>query len=279
MIPDNSKLPGLPAFEHFLRYLLAARWELPGGPIQFSDALALKELAEAPLFLNARLLLETLAADGGTPATATGNLNRVFVRRMFDAMTLPKPFRESTLRVCKVINEPDVWRLHEARIVCGCAGLLGCRKKRFSVTKLGRELLAEERAGELYRKLFIAYFRNYNLEYQFRLRSVPGIQETMAVILWRLDAVARDWTPVSGLPEQVLLPSVHQQLRATMISPHDKEEWILSGYVLNALCDFGLIELKNPGELPGIDEKDHIRLAPLWSRFITFFDIPSAMNN
>ena len=266
-------------FDHFLRCLVAARWDLPGGPIQFSDRLTLAELAAAPFFLNARQLLESLAADGGTPATATGNLNRVFVRHMFDRMLLPKTCRESTLHVCKVINETDVWRLHEARIVCGCAGLLARRKKRFAVTKAGHTVLLEERAGEFYRQLFIAYFRRYNLNYGFHLREVPGIQESMAVILWRLASVARDWTPVRGLAEQVLLPAVYQQLRAAMLSPYDSDEWILSGYVLHALFDFGLIERKQVGEWPTITEKDAIRTTALWQRFITFPEVPSGMNN
>lgn len=279
MISNNPKPHAPLPFEFFLRYLVAARWDLPGGPIQFSDKLTLMELAAAPFFLDARLLLESLVAEGGTPATATGNLNRVFVRRMFDRMTLPTPFRESTLHVCTVINETDVGRLHEARIVCGCAGLLARRKKRFAATKDGHAVLPEDRAGEFYRQLFIAYFRRYNLSYGFHLRDVPGLQESMAVILWRLAAVARGWTPVRGLADQVLLPAVHQQLRAAMISPYDTEEWILSGYVLDALFDFGLIERKQAGEWPGIAEKDEIRTTALWRRFITFPEIPSAMNN
>lgn len=279
MTPDNPRLHAPSHFEHFLRYLVAARWDLPGGPIQFSDRLTLKELAAAPFFLNARQLLESLAAEGGTPATATGNLNRVFVRRMFDRMLLPRTCRESMLRVCKVINETDVWRLHEARIVCDCAGLLARRKKRFAVTKNGQAVLPEDRAGEFYRRLFIAYFRRYNLNYGFHLRDVPGIQESMAVILWRLATVARGWTPVRGLAEQVLLPRVHQQLRAAMISSYDTEEWILSGYVLDALFDFGLLELKTVGEWPTITEKDEIRVTALWQRFITFSEIPPVTNN
>jgi len=61
--------------------------------------------------------------------------------------------------------------------------------------------------------LFLAYFRRFDLHYDFHLRDVPGIQQTIAVIFWRLDTVARDWKPVRGLTPEILLPGVLNQLR------------------------------------------------------------------
>ena len=258
------------AFDAFVGRLLQADWESPTGPMRFSPSLTVSDLAEAPFWQNTRLLLAALAEEQGTPATATGNLTRAFVARMFDRLAMPKRSRDSIKSVCKVVNEEDLWALHLARVVAGCAGLLARRNKRFQLTRVGRELLPDAQAGELYRRVFLAYFRRFNLEYDFFLRSVPFIQQSMAVILWRLDTVACDWTPVRGLARKILLDSVFAQLHAAMTYPHDKEEWILGGYVLGPLSDLGLLERKRSGDSWPFEEHDQVRTTALWRKFITF---------
>ena len=263
--------PGVPhPFDAFARRLLQADWESATGPMRISASLTLSDLADAAFLHNTRVLMAGLAAEQGTPATATGNLTRAFVGRLFDRLTLSAPSRESIRTVCKVVNELDVWPLHLARVVAECAGLLARRNKRFQLTKAGRELLPDEQAGALYRRLFLAYFRRFNLQYDSHLRDVPLIQQSFAAILWRLDTVARDWTPVRGLARYILLRSVFEQLHAAMKSPYDKEEWILAGYVLDPLFDLGLIERKPRTEWPSVTEIDRIRTSALWRKFITF---------
>ena len=270
MIQFAPEPGGREALDAYWRALLVADWESATGPLRFSPSLTLSDLADAAFFQNARVLLAALAEAGGTPATAIGNLNRVFVRQMFGRLTLSKPFRDSIRRVCKVVNEQDVWPLHLARVVAECAGLMARRNKRFQLTKAGRELLSDAQAGALFRRLFLAYFRKFDLRYDFHLRDVPGIQETLAVILWRLDSVARDWRPVRGLAPQVLLPGVLNQLHAAMTFAHDTEEWILGGYVLEPLFDLGLIERTPRSEWPAITAHDEIQTTALWRRFTHF---------
>lgn len=270
MIQFAPEPSGREAFDTFWRSLLVADWQNPQSPLRLNSHLALADLASATFFQNTRLLLAALAESNGTAATATGNLNRVFVRQMLDRITLPKPSRESTLAICKVINEPDVWPLHLARIVGECAGLITRRNKRIQLTRYGRQLLPDDQAGILFRKLFLAYFRKFDLHYDFHLRDVPGIQQTMAVILWRLDTVARDWVPVRGLAPELLLPGVLAQLHKAMAYPLDTEEWILAGYVLEPLWDLGLLARRKASEWPSITDKDHIRVTPLWRNFISF---------
>jgi hypothetical protein len=102
------------------------------------------------------------------------------------------------------------------------------------------------------------------------LRDVPLIQQSFAVILWRLDTVARDWTPVRGLARHILLRSVFEQLHEAMKSPYDKEEWILAGYVLDPLLNLGLIERKCRSKWPSVTENEQIRTSALWRKFIAF---------
>jgi len=277
MIMHSTPTSAEDTFHAFWRSLLVADWEQPDGQLRLSADLKLTDFAGADFFVNTRVFLAALAEADGVPATATGNLPRAFVRQILDRLVLSKPFRDSVFHVCKAINEQDVWPLHLVRLVSGCAGLAGRRKKFFRLTKTGRALLPDEQAGALYRKLFIAYFRRFDLHYDFCLRDVPGIQDTMAVILWRLDTIARDWTPVQGLAPQILLPGVLDQMHIAMTYAHDTEEWILTGYVLDPLFDFGLIERQELSEWPSLTKKDKIRITPLWRKFIGFaFGVPAA---
>ena len=248
---DLSPEPGVPhPFDAFARRLLQADWESTIGPMRFSASLTLSDLADAAFLHNARVLMAGLAAEQGTPATAAGNLTRAFVGKLFDHLALSAHSRES--------------------IRAECASLLARRNKRFQLTRAGRELLPDEQAGALYRRLFLAYFRRFDLRHDFNLRDVPLIQQSFAVILWRLDTVARDWTPVRGLARHILLRAVFDQLHAAMKSPYDKEEWVLDGYVLRPLFDLGLIERTPQSEWPSITENDQIRTSALWRMFITF---------
>ncbi|MDI6808291.1 MAG: hypothetical protein QME66_04825 [Candidatus Eisenbacteria bacterium] len=262
------------AVQRFVGQLLVADWNDPAGVMRLNDRLPLSELGHASFFHDARCLLKTLEAAGGTPATVAGNLNRSFVRSMFDLVIMPQLLRRSIYGRCKAFNEQDLPALHFARVVCECGRLLARRHRRFVVTRRGRTLLPDEQAGALYRHLFVAYIRRFNLGYRFPFRDVPGIQETMAVILWRLGSVARKWTPVQGLAEQVLIPSVYAELRTVQTYPHDTDAWILAGYVLNPLIEFGLIEKRHPGEWPGCGDKDAIRTTALFHHFIDFSDEP-----
>jgi hypothetical protein len=257
-------------FDVFLSRLLRADWESAASPMQFSSSLTLSDLAEAPFLHDTRVFLVALAAEEGTPATATGNLTRAFVGRLFDLITLSPTHRDSIRQVCNVINEQDLWPLHLARVVAQLAGLVALRKKRFQITRAGRELLPDDQAGALYRRLFLAYFRRFDLHYDFHLRAVPLIQQSMAVILWRLDTVARNFTPVRGLARQILMPQVFEQLHTAMAFPHDTEEWILGGYVLEPLFDLGLLDRKCRGEVRIVKEHDEVRTSALWRKFISF---------
>src|SRR6185369_13252276 len=270
MTEFGPQFSGRAGFEAFLRSLLRADWNQEDGPLRLNSALTLVDLGDSMFFSNARIFLSALAETNGTPVTATGNLTRAFVAGVFEKLNLPAGLRSSVRQVCKVINEQDVWPLHIVRIVCECAGLIARRNKRIQLSRTGRLLATEDQAGKLFRALFVGYFRRFDLQYNFPFRQVPGIQQTMAVILWRLQTVAADWKKVQGIAPDLLLPDVHAQLRKAMISEHDQEEWILSGYLLDALLIFGLIERQRPSGWFGVSEKDAIRISPLWRKFIRF---------
>jgi len=90
-----------------------------------------------------------LQKQGRVKATQAGNFNRKFVESMVDTF-LDEEERETVLRVCKVLNETDVWPLHEAKIVAKLAGFISLYKGTFGITKKALPLLHDLKAGELF---------------------------------------------------------------------------------------------------------------------------------
>lgn len=272
MISDAPEPRHPSRLETFCHDLCLADWDDPNAPMRLSPDLSLADVGEAAFFHNARVLLLALRDAGGTPATATGNLTRAFVADMFGRLSIPTLIRRTIERLNKVTNETDVRALHLARVVSECGGLMKLRSKRFTVTQAAAGLLDDDRAGELYRRLFIAFFRKFNLLHLIQFPEVPAIQQSVAVILWRLEQVAQDWRPVEGLAALVLLPRVLQQVRASITSEYQREDLVLGHYVLNPLLNFGLLELKRRSgdEWPGVAENDSLRITPVWRKFFAF---------
>ena len=260
--------------QQFLDALSQQDWAQKDGPMRLSGKLTIADYAHAPLATNVRVFMRQLEAEGGsTSATATGNLKRAFVERVFEDLDMPAPWRETIRHINKVINETDVSVLRLARVVADCGGFVIRRKNHFVLTAKGKKLLADSNAGEFYRALFIAYLRNFNLAYMQPRQDVPSIQHTMLAILWRIDAVLKEWTPFKGLAPRILMPLPLQHLRAAITSPYDTEESILIGYLIKPLFDLGLLEADKADSNTHIFfdyENVQLRISRLWRQFIWF---------
>jgi hypothetical protein len=96
--------------------------------------------------------------------------------------------------------------LHISRIVSELAGVLAKRKGTLSVKKNALPLLAESAADALAARLFLAFFRKFNLEYltptQFEFQ---GLQARLAYSFYRLRKSGCDSIPVEQLPKLLLL--------------------------------------------------------------------------
>jgi len=280
MIPNLTPLSDVPleVLNRHLRSLYDADWGDARGAIRFSADIQLGELAQAQVFHNTRIFLNTLVEEGGAAATAAGYLTRAFVGRVIDRLQLAPGYLKTARTYRKTIDERDIWPLHKVRLVAEYGKLVARRNKRFAVTKLGRELLADERAGELFRRLFLTYFRTLDLCYLVRAREQPEIQATLAITLWRLAQVAENWRAVKGMAAQILPPRVLTQIVSRQQSEYDTPDFFVAAYVLRPLRDFGLLERQRENEWR-LGEKDKVRVTPLFRRLIGFAGIPSAMNN
>ena len=265
--PQEDFLKGYsPAMAYGLRH----PWNTPGSPIQFASNVTLQELSSSPLFQQIRRLLLTVKEQGRIKATKSGNFNRKFVESMVDPM-LDEKTREAVLHVNKVLNEPDVWPLHEARIVAKQAGLLNLYKGTIGIPKKNQPLLEEAAAGELFLRLFDAYFKKYNIGYRYSYGvDVDWLQHQIDFVLYPLSRKAQQWIPIAGLPEKILHPMVFEQLRnelagRTYFNPEDA----VVSRLIKPLGDWGLLEIRESSQEEFTKPKD-IRVTPLFGKFVSF---------
>lgn len=117
---------------------------------------------------------------------------------MLGAMRWREGFVEDVVRWNKVINERDVWPLHELRVILKLAGLIRNRKGRFAPTRAGRDANTNEHAGVLFAKLFHTTFCKFNLGFRDRWPEVSDFQATIAYPLAVLARDAEDCRRVRG---------------------------------------------------------------------------------
>ena len=249
-------------------FLLGHGWWDEPFSIRLNDSLTAAQLCDARFFTNARVLLEALSDSGGAPTTAKGNLTRAFVAGLLDRLAWAPGYLESIRGVNRVINETDVWPLHQVRIVCKEGGLFRRYKKRFVLTRKGEGLLPVACAGKLYRCLFDTFFRKYNLAYMGYLPECPDVQETFPYTLYEISQLPKHKKiRMARLPSQLFLPHVHKQLERS-IEVLDVPHVMLCHRVLRPLEEFGLIKIVRDRQDVYFGRERGIRRLPLFDDFI-----------
>ncbi len=247
--------------------LIYLSWDDDNFPLKFNKKLKLSELKNSAFFANTTAFLKTLVElKNENTATARGNLNRKFVKLIFDELIIEEDQKKSILKYNKVINEPDVSPLHTIRIVCESAGLIHKRKNKFLVQKKYQDMLSDERAGELFCMLFQGYFRKFNIGYVDRLPELDFIQHTVAYSIYRLGEIADSYRRVEGLTEEILLPAVLKKIRDE-ISEHVFIEWIIGSRIIEPLIDFGLVKGRYK-QFKGYSALERLRKTELFGRFV-----------
>jgi hypothetical protein len=259
----------------FIALLLTADWSAPDSPIRLAEDLSLDDVKHVLFFDQARRFLRLMDENEGAPLTATGNLNRAYVAQMMEKLDWIRRYTEPLKHggLCKKFDEGDVRPLELIHGVCEYSKLIHKRRNRVFVTTKGRSLLADAEAGRLYQQLFCTLCRNFDLSFLSAYRETPFVQDSMAVILWRLQLVARDWVTADRLPQEVFLNSVREQLQAASIS-ETVEADVLRLEVLEPLVWFGLLECDQPLDRWFHQTEPKYRKTPLFDRFLSFIYIP-----
>ncbi len=250
--------------------LLHEAWDGARAIIRFRTDLSPEDLAGARFFGRARRLLVRIHDAGGVRATPKGNLTRAVVAELLADQEMAASESHAAL-LGQVVNEEDFFPLHVAKLVCRCAGLLLLKKEKFTVTSLGSRLLGEGNTGPLYARLFTACFRKFNLAYAYRpYLDAPSLQQCAGYTLYRLGAVAHDWSSPESLYPKVFLPAVRAQLETELAG----KKWVLpaesaSGRIFTPLIDFGLLEDRHE-KRRGLEHLMAVRTTPLFTKFFAF---------
>lgn len=247
--------------------------------LRFSSDLDLEEAEKGRFFFNARTFLTRLDETDGAGATVAGNLKRVVVAEMLERMRLPEGYVRNLRWMNKVVNERDAWPVHLVRVNLELAGLIHRRKGTFLLTGEGRRLMSPDAAGELFRKLFLVHFGEFNLEYGKRSLSGSGLdlQAAVPLFLYQIGAWARDWTTVERLARG-MLPEPPAGTPGGEGRSVRTDSASIYGIVLEPLEEFGLLEDREIDLTGGEEdvwwrwrpEATQVRVTPLFRRFISF---------
>lgn len=263
----QAELGGLSPDE--MSQLLYGDWTSQGA-LRLNDALPSIELAGAAILADARTLLEFVANEGPLKETTARNLSRAAVATLLPRLRMP-----SQRRIALAIDEPppvnegDVLWLPALRHTMMFAGLL-MRRKGLRIAPRGRELLAVERAGELFALLFRTVFRTLNLCVFDSDARHRGLQSTIAYSFYKLATVARPWATSESLAESAWLESAKDPPTEWESQNVDFRHYTFRHRVLEPLVQFGLLEDR---VLPTEDRRKDLvefRLTPLFDRFMRF---------
>ncbi len=251
--------------------LLACNWEKNDGPLRLNGKLTAKDVSGSILFHNARTMLLKAQEEDGLGLTKTGNLQRKPISELMPVCIWPEGYLEAVKRYNKVVNEHDIWLLHTTRIMLEIAGLLRKYKGKLKGVKKQAGLSLGSRSGELYRYLFITYFRKMNISYLTNnIYDYPNVQQSIPFALYRLRQLAGDWVSINEVTEKILLPLAYDDIdiHTTLYS---KPEWNVYSLILKPLELFGLIETRKTDTEPKwYYEPDQCRKTPLFDKFISF---------
>ncbi len=250
--------------------LIYTEWESPQCPIQINRDLPVEACETSIFFRATRQFLLSVRDAGGIKATATGNLPRKFVAEMIDVFLDPEE-KKTLLRINKVVNETDLFDLHVSRVVCEEAGLIGNYKGKFVLRKKYQHLLEPEKAGELFRHLFITYFQKFNLGYADGISiETHSLQGSIAYTLNCLQKLPDSWQPIKPLPKKILLPAIRAELELSIRDlPYTEIHNVLELRLFRHLSQWGLLEIQyQKGNY--VEEAQAIRIFPFFGKVISF---------
>ncbi len=254
----NSELAGLSPYQ--VSDLLVGEWG-DGGVVRLNGELPAGRLEKSIYLHNARTLLESIREAGGARTTARGNLPRHWVREMIVRFSLEERYARD-----KALNEYDVMPVHITRLICQLAGLLRTSGRKFVVTRRAERLLAPERSGELFRRLFETFFRKFNLSYLDGTIENKALQDTVAFSLYALCQQKRSWHTARTLAPRILIPSAFEN---ALNAGDDQPTWQAYTRLLLPLYYFGLLEFRVV-KRKNADSRRQFRPSTLLRDFIYF---------
>lgn len=249
--------------------LLHGDWKSVGA-LRLNDGVSLDELADSAVLADARTILEYVRTEGVVKETTAHNLTRAAVATLRPQLRAPIVARHGRGPVpFPQLNEADVPWLTDLRYVL-LFGKLLARRKGFSVSRLGRDFLSPERAGELYALLFRTYFRALDLSALDGTNRHRQLQPTLGYTFYKLLSATRQWTSPKALAEEAWLESAMDPPDWVDFAGGDLRYMTFQHRILEPLVQFGLLDARVlPSDEPWPLEIEY-RGTPLFARFLRF---------
>jgi hypothetical protein len=249
--------------------LLSGDWTSFGALRVAADA-PLAMLQNVPFFADARTLLRYVGGSAPIKLTPAGNLPRAAVTTLVPQLQMAAGNAELTgILDAKVRNEGDVRWLSVLRYVLLFAKLL-TKRKGLVVSKLGRELLEDKRAGALYALLFRTFFREFDLRFLYADERHAALQQTLAYTFYQLSRVSPEWVSSEELAASAWLESARDPMREWEAQYGDMRHFAFQHRVLEPLAMFGVLEERLlPGPEPWLKRAEYRRTA-LFARVLRF---------
>jgi len=231
--------------------------------IRLEPKLSGKDLSGSAVLGTASLLLRR-ANEGGLKLTTTGNLSRAVVAEMIEVIDWPGLDKDELFTFHKVINEPDFLPVHFVRVLLEGTKLVRVQRDKLVPTRLGKEMLAEDRHGALHALLFHIAFWHLNLGYFDRNRVESWPQNDVGVVFWSLSASADDWLDRKILTRLCTVPVID-----VVRSDWDLASSAMETRILRPLTWFGLLEQRSEGKACPFGKRFY-RKTLLFDRFLKF---------
>lgn len=265
----RPQLGGLTPMQVYL--LLDSHWYGEDSVVQLNESLPPEAFQDNILLTNARILLQVLREEGPVKTTEAGNLPRKFVEMIVQRLVLPEGFLEEERTVSKVLNEKDIGPLHMVRVLLEGAKLTAVANGRMRIMREGLGMLADDRAGALFARLFRSLYFGVNTDYFDALPEVPGLKESVAFSLYKTQQLANDWQRTKTLAPQIFLPYVLQEMPPIYTDCPDSVTYYAEARVFWHLARFGLLERRSvPDPAALLKRADEVRKTPLFDQFIDF---------
>mgnify|MGYP000051548449 CR=1 FL=1 len=150
---------------------------------------------DAPFVRLFVLLINGIHETKSLKATATGNLPRNFCRELEKAYLSEADFKFLLRDKFSIMKEQDFFDLHRVRIIAEMAGYIKKYKKRFILTKRGKNVIAKGFTIDDYLHLLKTFTLRFNWAYFSILEEIDIVQDSFLFTLYLLQTFGNKFRP------------------------------------------------------------------------------------
>jgi hypothetical protein len=254
---------------HHVAQLLHGDWATQGA-MRVSGEAPPAQLLNISIVADARAILAFVAENAPLKLTAKGNLSRAAVETLVPQLrTEAKDEELLRLPPASVRNEDDIRWLPVIRHVLLFAKLLS-KRKGVILSARGRDMLGEGAAGALFVRLFLTFFRQFDLQYLYGGEEHQGLQQTLAYSFYQLSRADNGWASSELLAEYAWLPSARDPMSEWERNHVDMRHYAFRYRVLDPLAHFGLLDRRVGSVDDPLRRSVEFRRTPLFDQLLRF---------